>query len=139
MLYLNVLVDYLLVGNKMKELFVAGIQYLGTIVTSADGQSRLDSLEKALAYFEPKGVYASLETAFASNVSIDVYVDVAGRNERFRPPLVNRDTAQAYNEFIRALAICGYSQMELIRDPCRTGLKEPNENPLFEIAESTVN
>ena len=49
----------------MSEIFVAGIQYLGTIVASAGGESRLESLEKALANFKPKGLHASLETAFA--------------------------------------------------------------------------
>ena len=121
----------------MVETFVAGIQYLGTIITSAGSESRLDSLENALAHFKPKGVHASLETAFASNVSIDVYVDIAGPNKRFRPPLVTRETAQAYNDLIQTLGDCGYSEQEVFRDFSRTGIREPNENSLFEIFEVT--
>ena len=121
----------------MVEQFVEGIQYLGTIIVSVSDEIKLDSLEEALKRFKPRGVHASLETKFTSNVSIDVYVDVARPNKRFMPPLVTGETAKAYNDLIQTLGDCGYSEPEVFRDSSRTGIREPNENPLFEIADTT--
>ena len=117
----------------MTEKFIAGIQYLGTIVASSSGEGRLDSLERELLRFKPKGVHASLENEFASNVSIDVYVNVAGTNKRFRPPLVTEEIGKAFNDLVQTLRNCGYADPEVVRDPDRTGIREPNENPLFEV------
>lgn len=123
----------------MTEKFTAGMQYLGMIVASASDEIRLDSLEMllagAFAGFKTRGIHASLESKFASNISIEVYVDVAGKNGRFRPPLVTREIAEAYDYLIQTLREMGYTEMEIIRDPSRIGLEEPNENPLFEVVD----
>ena len=129
----------------MAEQFMGGIQYLCTIIANIsreNNENRLNSLNKALASFKTKGVHASLEYVLHTNLSyfdvvLDVYVDVAGQNRKFMPPLVTRDTAQAYYDLIQILKNCGYDDPKVFRDSARTGITEPNEIPLFEITDTT--
>lgn len=114
---------------------MAGMQYICTIVVGGD-YSRVVALEKALLDFKTRGIDASLEDAFASNVSIDVYADLARVPQRFSPPPITRKTADAYRDLIQKLGELGYANIEEIRDG-RTGLPEISDDaPLFEVVDA---
>ncbi|MBI2655026.1 hypothetical protein HYX06_01225 [Candidatus Woesearchaeota archaeon] len=119
----------------MAEKFIAGIQYITTIVAAGEN-GRLDALEKALPGFEQLGVDADIRSSTPLSVTLEVYVNLASRSRRFSPPPITKQTAEAYHSLIQTVRECGYDNIEEIRDG-RTGLGEiSDETPLFEVVDS---
>ena len=119
----------------MVENFIAGIQYISTIVAAGENgrlDALLDALEKALPDFKQQGVDADITSSTPLGVTIDVYVNVAALPRKFSPPPITRQTADAYGHLIQIVRESGYTDIKEIRDG-RTGLGDPNESPLFEV------
>lgn len=121
----------------MVEKFIAGMQYCATIVVSASGKGKLNALEQALPEFEKHGVSADIKNSSLSSVTLDVYVALAAIPKKLKPPLITRQTAEAYESLIQKIREFGYTDIEETRD-LRTGLGN-SKTPLFEIIETESN